>query len=374
MHILIAPNAFKHALDANGVAMSIQKGLLESKLPCSCTSFPVGDGGNGTCELIVDQLQGETIHVWVSDPLGRVISAPLGFVHHGQTAVIEMANASGLHLLEQQELDPLHANTYGTGQLIKAALDKGVKKIIMGMGGSATVDGGSGILMALGVRFLDKEGHELTKLPIDLKKLHTIDRSTMDRRLTDCELTILCDVTTPLLGENGAAHVFGPQKGATPETVMQLDAILSHYAEIIEKETGVSISNLKSGGVAGGASAGLNGILGAKLVNGIDYFLDLTQFDEYLQKCNLVITAEGSIDHQTLHGKGPYGVAKRAKALGLTVIGLAGRIPSDVDAALYQYFDVLLAIGNEPSSLEEALSATARNLERVAMQIGNIIA
>lgn len=374
MHILIAPNAFKHALDAKESAKAIERGLLASGLVCSCECFPIGDGGNGTCRLIVDRLGGKAVHTQVHDPLGRLIQTQFGFIDDGQTAVIEMADASGLHLLKQEELDPLRANSYGTGQLIKAALDKGACKIIVGMGGSATVDGGSGILMALGVRFLDQEGRELTDLPVDLEKLHTIDRSTMDERLVDCELIILCDVTNPLLGQNGAAHVFGPQKGATQEMVDRLEGILTQYAEVIRSETGVSISNMASGGVAGGASAGLSGVLGAKLVNGIDYLLDITQFDESLKKSDLVITGEGSIDSQTLLGKGPYGVAKRAKRLGLPVIGLAGRIPVEIDTALNQYFDTLLAIGNQPSTLEEALPATSRNLERVAKQIGNLIA
>ena len=374
MHILIAPNAFKHALNAKEAAEAIQRGLEASKLPCSCERFPIGDGGNGTCTLIIDKLRGKVEEVSVNDPLGRPIRASFGLIEDGQTAVIEMADASGLHLLKQEELDPLRANSYGTGQLIKAALDKGVRKIIIGMGGSATVDGGSGILMALGVRFLDHEGRELTDLPADLGKLHKIDRSAMDKRLADCELIILCDVTNPLLGQNGAAHVFGPQKGATPAMVELLEGILIRYAEAIHSEAGVSISNMASGGVAGGASAGLSGLLGAKLVNGIDYFLDLTRFDEYLEKSDFVITGEGSIDSQTLQGKGPYGVARRAKRLGVSVIGLAGKVPVEIDTALNQYFDVLMAIGNEPFSLDEALATTPQNLERVAMQIGNLIA
>ena len=373
MHILIAPNAFKHALDAKAAALAIQSGLLASKLACSCECFPIGDGGNGTCGLIVDRCRGEIVNVSVKDPLGRPITAPFGLIAKGRTAVIEMADASGLHLLEPEELDPGRASSYGTGELIKAALDRGVRKIIIGMGGSATVDGGSGILAALGARMLDKHGRELTDLPTGLDKLHAIDCASLDKRLKDCEITILCDVANPLLGESGAAKVFGPQKGASPQLVERLERMLQRYADVIRATTGQEVSLLPSGGVAGGASAGLAGLLGARLVNGIDYFLELTRFDDSLSGSRLVITGEGSIDSQTLHGKGPYGVAKRAKQAGIPVIGLAGQIPVDDNADLARYFDVLMAIGNGPSRVEEALPLTARNLTRTACQLGNLL-
>lgn len=374
MHILIAPNAFKHALDAKDVAAAIERGLLASKLSCTCECFPVGDGGNGTGQLLVERLGGEVVDTPVTDPLGRPIVAPFGLVDGGKTAIIEMADASGLHLLRHEERDPLHATTFGTGQLINAALAKGVRRIIMGMGGSATVDGGSGMLMALGVRFLDTDGHEITDLPIGLERLHAVDRSAMDSRLGDTEIVVLCDVTNPLLGSEGASAVFGPQKGASPEQVVQLDNILQRYADRIEAATGVAISTIPSGGVAGGASAVLAGLVGAQLVSGIDYFLEMTRFTASLSKAQLVITGEGSIDRQTLQGKGPYGVAKRAKEAGVPVIGLAGRVPIVIDVELNTYFDALLAIGNGTLTLPEALSLTGQNLCRVATQLGHLIA
>jgi glycerate 2-kinase len=374
MHILIAPNAFKHALDADQVAEAIERGLMASKLMCSCERFPIGDGGNGTCRLIIEKLQGETVELLVSDPLGRPISASFGLVDGGKTAVIEMADASGIHLLREEELNPLHANTYGTGQLVRGALEHGVNEVIIGMGGSATIDGGSGILAALGIRFLDADGREITDLPLGLEKLHEIDRTAVDSRLMNCKLTILCDVVNPLLGIAGAAHVFGPQKGAAPAMVEHLEAILKRYADVVLAETGISLSDLASGGVAGGASAGLKGLLGAELVNGSDYFLSLTGFDKSLERSDWVVTAEGSIDSQTLQGKGPYGVAKRAQHFGIPVIGLAGRIPLDITPELNRCFDVLMAIGNGPESLADALPATSSNLYRVALQIGNLIA
>lgn len=374
MHILIAPNAFKHAIDAGVAAEAIQRGLLASRLSCTCECFPIGDGGNGTCRLIIDRLQGELVQVPVMDPLGRPVTAALGLIEGGQTAVIEMADASGLHLLASTELNPLHANSYGTGQLIMAALDNGARKVIIGMGGSATVDGGSGMIRALGARFLDSAGKEITDLPVGLEGLHAIDLSGLDKRLQDVKVTVLCDVDNPLLGETGAAHVFGPQKGASSEQVKQLDDLLARYAAVIQTATGEDVSTRRSGGVAGGASAGLAGLLGAELVDGIDYFLDLTRFNESLSKSHLVITGEGSIDSQTLQGKGPYGVASRAKQRGLPVIGLAGSLPLEVNQELTAYFDTLLAIGNRPASLDDALADTAGNLARTAAQLGNLLA
>lgn len=374
MHILIAPNAFKHAMDAAAAAEAVQHGLLASQLACTCECFPIGDGGNGTCRLIIDRLQGELVRVQVMDPLGRPVTATFGLVEGGETAVIEMADASGLHLLAQTELDPLRADSYGTGQLIQAALDRGARKILIGMGGSATVDGGSGMLRALGVRFLDRTGKEITTLPAGLGALHTIDLSGLDGRLQQVKVTVLCDVDNPLLGETGAAQVFGPQKGASDKQVQQLDDLLAHYAAVMQLTTGDDVATRRSGGVAGGASAGLAGLLGAELVDGIDYFLDLTRFDESLSKSDLVITGEGRIDRQTLQGKGPFGVASRAKRMGLPVIGLAGNIPVTVGGELAAYFDTLLAIGSGPSSLNEALAATADDLARTAKQLGNLLA
>ena len=374
MQILIAPNAFKHALNAIEVAESIKRGLAESRLRCTTVCFPIADGGNGTASLIIDRCEGTFVRAEVKDPLGRPITAGFGLIHDGKTAVIEMADASGLHLLKRHDLNPLHAHSFGTGELILAALDQGVTHMILGMGGSATVDGGSGMLAALGVRFLDHHGREINDLPYGLRKLNTIDRSGMDKRLEKCTFTILCDVTNPLLGKNGAAYIFGPQKGATPDMVTMLDDTLRHYAGKVFAETGIPVAEMVSGGVAGGASAGLSGFLQAELVNGIDYFLELTGFKQALLNTDLVITAEGSIDIQTLEGKGPFGVATAAKRRNIPVVGLAGNIPAEVHPELSRCFDVLLAIGNSPVPLAEALAATSANLSRTATQLGNLIA
>jgi glycerate kinase len=374
MRILVAPNAFKNSLAAADVAEAIRAGLEESKLPCTVDCFPVGDGGDGTAELILGYYNGNTISATVHDPLMRKISSSFGLMEEGKTAVIEMANASGLRLLRSEELDPLRTSSFGTGELIKNVLDRGANKIIMCIGGSATVDGAVGLLQALGFRFLDKEGKELINMPETLVNLETIDLSIVDVRIKQCKVVVLCDVENVLLGKEGAAAVFGPQKGANPDDVEKLEASLTKLGNIIFKQTGQNIAAIKSGGAAGGMAAGLAAFLNADLVNGIDYFLSLTKFDNALAGKDLVITGEGSIDMQTLHGKGPFGVARRAKQKGLPVIGLAGKIPVERVVALEQYFDVLLSINMEETELSYALLQTKQNLKRTSKKIGDLLA
>jgi glycerate 2-kinase len=373
MHILIAPNAFKNSLNAIDVADAIGEGLEESKLDCSLEYFPIGDGGDGTAGLIIQKLNGDIINVEVHDALGRNMHSSFGLTDNGNTAVIELADASGLRLLELNELDPLHATTYGTGELIQHALDKGVSKIILAIGGSATVDGGTGILQALGVRFRNHENEILEGLPGSLVDLAAIDLSGLDKRILDCELIILCDVENKLLGETGAAKIFGPQKGASLEVVQKLEATLTKFRDITLQETGKDMATIQHGGAAGGVAAGLSVFCNAKLVNGIDHFLTITGFDKALQKADLIITGEGSIDAQTLQGKGPYGVAVRAKEKNIPVIGIAGKVPLTTDAQLRKYFDVLLTINNEPFEIATALQYTKGNLVRTGKAIGDLL-
>jgi glycerate kinase len=371
--ILIAPNAFKHSLSATEAALAIQEGFQHSRLDCSCTCFPVGDGGDGTGELMIRTNAGPLHTTSVEDPFGRSITASFGLVNGGKTAIIELANASGIQLVPTGELNPLKATTYGTGQLMLRALDMGARNLVLAIGGSATVDGGTGILRALGIRFLDADGTELTG-PESLVTVSRIDTANQDPRLADCVITILCDVENTLLGPEGAAAVFGPQKGATPEGVTLLNASLAALAHAALQQTGIDMRGIRHGGAAGGVAAGLHTFLGASLVNGIEFFLDFTGFDAALQQADLVITGEGSIDEQTLHGKGPFGVARRAKEKGLPVVGLAGKLPLEHNEKLSPYFDVLLAIGNSPTDLATALATTRQNLVRTAWQLGNMLA
>lgn len=369
MHVLIAPNAFKNSLDAIQAAEAIALGLKQSKLDCTSECFPIADGGDGTGSLIVERCNGVRINQEVHDPLGRLITSSFGLIDNGKTAVIEMADASGLRLLKREELNPMQTNSYGTGELIKAALDNGVNRIIIAMGGSATVDGGCGILNALGIKFLDDAGMELAAKPAELMHLVKADASALDPRILDCEVVILCDVNNKLLGPEGAAAVFGPQKGASAEDVKLLGKFLSTFAEVSAKQTGKNMAEIKHGGAAGGATASLHTWINAKLVNGIEYFLSLTGFDKALSKADLVITGEGSIDRQTLQGKGPFGVAVKAKAKRIPVIGLAGKVESSKE--MENYFDELICINNEAVEIAVAMKNTAKNLVSAAKMIGN---
>jgi glycerate kinase len=374
MHILIAPNAFKNSLTAQAAAKALQRGLLESKLHCTTECFPIADGGDGTGDLILHKCNGTSTTVTVNDPLGRPITASYGLIDNGSTAVIEMANASGLRLLKNEELNPMQASSYGTGQMILSALDKGVGKIILAMGGSATVDGGCGILSALGVEFLDVDGNVLQPNPARLIHLATINTAKLDIRALDVEIVVICDVDNRLLGDKGAAAVFGPQKGASPEDVKQLEAVLTRFNEITLEQFDKNMAELKYGGAAGGATAGIHAFLNAQLVNGIDYFLKLTNFDASLQKADVVITGEGSIDEQTLQGKGPFGVAYLAKQQNIPVIGVAGKIPQEENAGLNEYFNKLIDINPEPVDLDTALKNTKQNLVRTGQEIGDFLA
>ncbi len=374
MHILIAPNAFKGSLTSGEAAKCIAKGFKKSKLSCTLKQVPIADGGDGTAHLISKKLSAITLHSVVHNPLGKKIKASYGWDEKNKTAIIEMADASGIRLLKKEALNSLQSNTRGTGELIKAALDKGAKKIIIGLGGSATVDGAAGLLNELGVHFLDKSGRKLTELPKGLLALNTIDTGSMDNRLKDCEIILLCDVNNKLLGKNGAAAVFGPQKGANTKEVALLEKCLYQLNKIVKKNLKVDMNSFKHGGTAGGVAAGMAAFMNAKLVSGISWYLDLISFDRELKNADLVITAEGALDAQTLEGKGPYGVAKKAMHLKIPVIVLAGQVPKKIVKELPEYFNVILPIGHAPTTIEEAMANTAADLERNAYELGNLLA
>src|SRR6187549_589513 len=366
MHILIAPNAFKNSLDAAKVAEAINNGLHKSKLSCTTKCFPVADGGDGTTDLLIDHLEGQLIHMIVQDPLKRKITSSFGWVEKDKTAIIELAVASGLRLLKADEYDPLITTTQGTGELIIEALNKDATRIILCIGGSATVDGGAGILKALGIKFFDSEGNELDDLPASLSSLEEIDITGLDKRIVNTEIIILCDVENPLLGSNGAAAVFGPQKGASVKDVELLESGLTKFRDVVLNKTGKDMAIIKHGGAAGGVAASLNTLLNARLVNGIDHFLEATGFEKELKKADVVITGEGSIDEQTLQGKGPFGVAKKAKEFSIPVIAFAGRVTIATDQSSQQYFDRIISINENEGDLEVAMKNTYMNLENAA--------
>lgn len=372
MHILIAPNAFKNSLTAPEVSEAVCKGFRSSRLNCTTECFPVGDGGDGTADLIIDKFKGSKAEVKVHDPLNRIINASFGIIDNGDTAVIEMADASGIKLLRADELNPMKTSSLGTGELILAALDKGVSRIIIGLGGSATVDGGAGMLSALGVKFLDAKGNLLHPSPEHLINLEKIESSEIDPRISKCSVIVLCDVENQLLGPNGSAAIFGPQKGAKESDVEMLDGILAKISGLAAGPNGKLMDSVKHGGAAGGIAAALYSFCNAKLVAGAEYFLQITNFRESLERCDLVITGEGSLDEQTLHGKAPYAVSLMAKKLDIPVIGIAGRVPLKKSEQLNMHFDVLLSIGHEPASLEAAFKDAEANLIRTGALIGNL--
>ena len=373
MNILVAPNTFKNSLSAEDAAEAIRRGLLQSGLECNIQLFPVGDGGDGTALLLIKKGKGVFKTTRATDPMGKIIDTSFGFIDDGNTAVIEMANISGLRLLGNRKPDPLHASSYGTGELIRVALNEGAGKIVLGIGGTATVDGGCGILHALGFRFLDKAKKELLPVPENLIRLDSIDESGLDKRLNITELLVLCDVENILLGEKGAAAVFGPQKGASEEAVILMENALCKLADVAIRQTGKDMNAIRHGGAAGGTAAALSIFLNARLVQGIEYFLDNTGFDEVLQSANLLITGEGSIDLQTLEGKAPFGVAKRAKKKNIPVIGLAGTIPDIKNTRLQNYFDILISINRPEDDIQRSIRHTSSNLQDAACQIGKLL-
>lgn len=371
MQILIAPNAFKGSLDAVQAARAIQLGLESSVLQPSCVLQPIADGGDGMLDVMLSQANGKKLYATVEDPLGRPVKAAYGLIQDGKTAVIEMAEASGLRLLSSEERDPRKTSTFGTGQLIQAALDQGVSEIVVGVGGSATVDGGLGIVQALGVSLRDEGGKEVPRGSDGLKVLHSIDVTNLDSRLQQCRVTVPCDVTNTLVG---AAEVFGPQKGASPELVAEIEAYFLRYDQLVRKHLGKEIAHLPRGGAAGGVSAALYAFLNADLVNGTEYLLAKTGFRSALNQADLLITTEGALDQQTQEGKGPFYVARQAKEQKKPVIMLVGSVPSDYSPEDYPDYNAIFPIGPRPQSLDEALQHTGENLKRTAQQMGNLLA
>jgi glycerate kinase len=369
LKVVIAPQGFKGNLTALQVSRAIDHGIRRVVPDVVTSLVPMADGGEGTTQALVDALGGEMIPVAVTDPMGGHVLAHWGFLGDGVTAVIEMAAASGLSLVPPQKRNPLLATTYGTGELIRHALEKGCRKFIIGIGGSATNDGGAGMAQALGARLLDAKGEAITFGGGALSSLEHIDISTLDSRLADCDILLACDVDNPLCGPRGASYVYGPQKGATREMVAQLDKALSHYADVIKRDLGIDIRDVPGAGAAGGLGAGLMVFLKARLLPGVEVIIQATGLIEHLKGANLVFTGEGRIDSQTACGKTPVGVARRAKEFGLPVIAIAGEIGDGYQAVFKQGIDSVFSIARGPISLSQSLSMaeelTADTAERI---------
>ncbi|EPE5849450.1 glycerate kinase [Vibrio vulnificus] len=369
MKIVIAPDSYKESLTAMDVAIAIEKGFKQVLPDAQYVKLPMADGGEGTVQSMVDATGGTIIEHTVSGPLGQPVCGFFGLLGEGKTAVIEMAAASGLHLVTPDQRNPLITTTFGTGELIKAALDHGVEHIIVGIGGSATNDGGIGMAQALGIKLLDAQGNALGYGGGELAKLATIDCSQLDPRLAQVRLEVACDVDNPLCGVKGASAVFGPQKGATPEMVTILDENLAHYAAIIKQQLGADVRDMAGAGAAGGMGAALLGLLNAELRPGIEIVMDAVRLDEIVADADLVITGEGRIDSQTIHGKTPIGVARTAKKHGLPVIGIAGCLSADCGVVHEHGLDAVFAVVNRSVDLPTALAEAAENVELTARNV-----
>lgn len=373
MKIVLAPDSFKESMTAKEACEAIEKGLRKVMDNLECIHVPMADGGEGTTQSLVDATGGKFYTVEVTGPLGERKEAIFGILGDEKTAILEMAEASGLEILPREKRDATITTTYGTGELIKVALDKGVETILIGIGGSATNDGGAGMVQALGGKLLDRVGNEIGFGGGELAKLEKIDISNLDKRLKDVKIIVACDVQNPLTGPTGASHVFGRQKGANEEQREQLDRNLKHYAEIIRRDLGKDVETIPGAGAAGGLGAGLMAFLSAELRKGIDIVIEYSKLEDKIQGADYVITGEGSIDGQTRFGKTPYGVAKVAKKYDIPVIALAGNVGKDIDV-LYDYgFTAIFSILPRVETLEKAINNGKKNIQYISENLGRVL-
>lgn len=369
MKVIIAPDSFKGSLTAIEAAQAMNRGIKKAFSDVETVLLPVADGGDGSMETLVSATNGKIEHVQVVGPLGNKIEAAYGILGDSETCVIEMATASGLNLVPDEQLSPLKATTYGTGQLIKQALDDGFSSFIIGIGGSATNDGGAGMLQALGLQILDKNGNEIGYGGGELSKINQIDMKSFDKRIKDCNFIIASDVQNPLIGANGASAIFGPQKGATAEDVALLDGNLTHWANEVAEITDIKLHDLPGSGAAGGIGGAFQAFFPFVMKRGIDVVLNYIKLDEKVMGADLVITGEGQVDSQTASGKTPMGVAQAAKKRNVPTIIIAGAVGKGIEV-LYD-FGVISAnsIINRPMPLEEAIERAAELVELSAEQV-----
>lgn len=371
---VLAPDSFKESMSAKVACNAMERGIRKVFPNAKIIHVPMADGGEGTIDALVDGNGGTRIEVTVSGPLPtEKVTTYYGLLADKKTAVIEMAKANGIELLAEEKRNPLVTSTYGTGEMIQAALDQGVKTIIIGIGGSVTNDGGAGMAQALGVRFFDKDNRELLMGGAALATLSRIDTTDLDPRIKETEIIIASDVTNPLTGPKGASVVFGPQKGATPAMVEELDKALAHYAEVIEQDLGLEIKEQHGAGAAGGLGAGLLAFTGAKMQSGIELVIELTQLEEKIVQSDYVFTGEGGMDFQTKFGKTPYGVAKIAKKYNKPVLACAGYIGEQVEVLYEEGITAIFGILAKASSLDEALKSGEENLERTVENIARVL-
>lgn len=369
MRIIVAPNAFKGSLSAMDAAMAMKRGILAAIPDCHVVCVPVADGGDGLTEVMAQALGGRLIETSVLGPLMEPLSSIFCLVEEERLAIIEMARASGLALLPKNKQDPTKTSTYGTGQLIGAALDKGVRRIIVGLGGSATCDGGIGMASALGYKFLDKKGKELVPIGNSLRLIHAIDKSEVDNRLRAVLVEGVCDVTNPLIGPNGASPVYSSQKGASCEQSVELDVGLENLARVIDRDMGIDIRHMAGAGAAGGLGGGLHAFLGAELCKGIDLVIDIVHLKEKIRGADLVLTAEGRIDFQTKYDKAPAGVARAALEAGVPCIAVCGGVGERIDALYEVGINAVFSLCMGPQTLESAMQDGFTLLSQAVEQV-----
>ena len=371
MKIVIAPDSFKESLSAPDVAQAIGQGWLSVYPKAEIVSCPMADGGEGTVDAVLAATGGERRELTVQGPLGSPVKAHWGWLAD-RTAVIEMAAASGLHWVPSDQRDARVTSSYGTGELIRAALDAGAERIILGLGGSATNDGGSGLLRALGVRFLDAEGGDLPEGGAALATLERIDLSALDARLQQVQVEVAADVDNPLCGPRGASAVFGPQKGASPEQVEELDAALAQLGSVVTQALGEDFTQVPGVGAAGGLGFAAKAFFGAGFRPGIELVAELSGLSDAVQGADLVITGEGRLDAQSLHGKTPMGVAKVARAAGVPVIALAGSLGEGYEQVREVGIDAAFSLAPGPMTLEQACAEAAGQLQARAADIARL--
>ncbi|WP_043931396.1 glycerate kinase family protein [Bacillus sp. EB01] len=372
---LLAPDSFKESMTAKEVCEAMEIGIKRAIPDAECIYVPMADGGEGTVQSLVDATGGTLIQKEVTGPLGTPVTAQYGILGDGRTGVIEMASASGIHYVTKETKNPMITTTFGTGELIRACIEQGITEIILGIGGSATNDGGTGMAAALGYKFLDKEGNELPLGGGYLGDLETIDSSNVIPELKNIKILVASDVTNPLCGERGASAVFGPQKGATPEMVQLLDNNLRHYAKIVNEQIGVDMVDVPGAGGAGGLGGGLLAFTNSTMKKGIEIVIEYTKLKEKLQDVDYCFTGEGGIDFQTKFGKAPFGVAQAAKSVNsdIKVIALAGYIGQDVEALYDEGFDAIFGIVPGAADIETLLAEGKANVARTSESIARLL-
>lgn len=370
---VVAPDSFKESMTAKEVCDAMEKGIKKADSAAEVIKVPMADGGEGTVDSLVDATNGQRVIVEVTGPLGNKINAYYGILGNGTTAVIEMAKASGLEIVEKKKRNPMITTTFGTGELIRDALDHNVKEIIIGLGGSSTNDGGSGMAQALGAKLLDQNNNQISFGGGNLDKLDKIDISDLDSRLQDVKIILASDVTNPLIGKDGASRVFGPQKGATPEMVEKLENNLQHYAKIIKRDLNKDVASVSGAGAAGGLGAGLMAFTTCKMRQGVDIAIEVTKLEEKVKSADYVFTGEGGTDFQTKFGKTPYGVAKLGKKYHKPVISLAGYLGEGIDSLYSEGFTAIFGIIPGACDLSTALKNGPSNVARTTENIVRLL-